>query len=195
MERSEVQVEQLVRENEKLVQFQVNRYLKRHPVRGMEREDLVSWGLMGLVQAARVWDPARGAFSTVACQAIEWMLMRGASREWQPQKTAATVSLDELLSPQSEDGQQERFVDRLMADEHVERDHLAGETRATVRAAVAALPPLERRLIERHFFEDVPIARLAAELGVSRQSLGERQRRVLRQLRMTLHPSTVASRG
>lgn len=195
MQRSEAQVEQLVHENEKLVQLQVNRYLKRHSVRGMEREDLVAWGLMGLVQAARVWDPARGAFSTVACQAIDWMLMRGARREWQPQKAGVTVSLDELLSPEDADGQQERFVERLAAGEDVERDHLASEAQAAVRSAVAALPPIERRLIERHFFEDVPIARVADELGVSRQSVGERQRRALRQLRMTLHPSRAALAG
>src|SRR5947209_9818179 len=98
MPRSEAQIERLVRENQKLVQYQVNRYLKRYAVRGMEREDLVSWGLMGLVQAARAWDPGRGAFSTVACTAIEWMLHRGVRREWKVEATAVTVSLDELIS-------------------------------------------------------------------------------------------------
>lgn len=183
---SEAQIDRLVRENEKLVQYQVNRYLKRYAVRGMEREDLVSWGLLGLVQAARVWDPARGAFSTVACRAIDWMLLRGAGREWKPEQAAATVSLDELLSAQEPAGQRDRLVDRLAADEHVERDHMARETRAAVRAAVEKLPPFERHVIERHFYEDVPITRVADELGVSRQRASERQRKALRQLRATL---------
>src|SRR5689334_15726322 len=130
VQRSEAQVAQLVRENEKLVQHLVNRYLQRHAVRGMDREDLVSWGLMGLVQAARIWDPARGSFSAVACQAVDWMLGRGAAREWKPEKAAVTVSLDALLSPEDADGPRERFVERLTADQHVERDHLAGETEA-----------------------------------------------------------------
>src|SRR3954470_9076424 len=111
MLRSEDQVERLVRNNEKLVQYQVNRYLQRYAVRGMEREDLVSWGLMGLVQAARAWDPARGAFSTIACQAIDWMLQRGTRREWSIR--AVTVSLDELVSPEDAGGQSERFVEQL----------------------------------------------------------------------------------
>src|SRR5438876_3741508 len=46
-------------------------------------EDLVSWGLIGPVQAAQAWDPARsGCFSTLACRAIERMIIRGVRREW-----------------------------------------------------------------------------------------------------------------
>src|SRR5687767_9769852 len=95
MVRSEADVARLVRENEKLVQLVVNRYLKRYFVGGMEREDLVSWGLIGLVQAARVWDPQRGAFSTLACKAIEWRIVRGVRREWKPEQSAVTLSLDD----------------------------------------------------------------------------------------------------
>jgi RNA polymerase sigma factor FliA len=193
MQRTEVEIERLVRENRRLVQYQVNRYLKRHAVRGMERDDLVSWGLLGLVQAARMWDPERGAFSTVACRAIEWMLQRGAGRECRAARAVALISLDELLSGEEPVGQHERFLDRLAADQHVERDHLEGATRAAVRAAVAALPLCERRLIERHFFEGVPITQVAAELGVSRQCLAERQRKALRHLRAILDASIVAA--
>jgi RNA polymerase sigma factor (sigma-70 family) len=189
--RSEEQVERLVRENEKLVQYQVNRYLQRYSVRGMEREDLISWGLMGLVQAARAWDPGRGAFSTVACTAIEWMLHRGVRREWNVEAAAVTVSLDELISAEETGDSSERFMDQLADEPHVENDLLADQTRAALRSAVDRLPPLERRLIERHFYEDVPIARVAAEMGVSRQRIGERQRRALRQLRQALAASAV----
>jgi DNA-directed RNA polymerase specialized sigma subunit len=58
---------------------------------------------------------------------------------------------------------------------------------------MAALAPFERRLIERHFFDDVPIARVAAELGVSRQRLGQRHRKALRQLRVILDGSIAAA--
>lgn len=193
MQRTEAEIEHLVRENGKLVQFEVNRYLKRNTIRGMERDDLVSWGMMGLVQAARMWDPGRGAFSTVACRAIEWMLRRGVGRECRLERAVALLSLDEIMSGEDPDSRHGRFVDRLEADEQVERDHLQGATQAAVRSAVAELPPVERRLIERHFFEDVPIARVAAELGVSRQNLSQRQRKALRRLRTLLDPSIAAS--
>src|SRR5713101_5441534 len=96
MVRSEADVERLVSENQKLVHYLVNRYLKKYFVGTMEREDLVSWGLIGLVQAARFWDPQRGAaFSTLAYTAIERMIIRGVRREWKPDQAAATVSLDD----------------------------------------------------------------------------------------------------
>ena len=187
MVRSEAEVERLVSENQKLVHFQMNRYLQRYFVGDMEREDLVSWGLIGLVQAARAWDPERsGCFSTLACRAIERMIIRGVRREWKPERAASTVSLDDLLVGDEQAGSHERFVDRLTAEQDVEGELLDGEARAAVRSAVAELPAPYRRLIERHYYEDVPVTMLAEELGVSRQGIYMRQRQALRRLRAAL---------
>jgi RNA polymerase sigma factor (sigma-70 family) len=184
MGQSERDVEQLVHKHQNLVYFQVNRYLQRYFVGDMEREDLVSWGMIGLVHAAWAWDPERAAcFSTLACRAIERMIIRGARREWKPERAAATVSLDALMSG---DEPQDRFVERLAGAENVEGDYLDQETRAAVRSAVAGLAPSQRRLIERHYFEEVLVATLAEELGVSRQWVYLRQRRALRELRAAL---------
>lgn len=191
--RSEADVERLVRENQKLVHLVVNRFVKRYPVGAMEPEDLVSWGLIGLMQAARIWDAERGAFATVAYKAIEWMILRGIRREWKPDQAAVTVSLDDLLSDAAGgDGAGERFGERIAADHDVEGELLTGETRAVVRSAVARLPAPERRLIERHFFEEVPVSRLAQEWGVSAQGLYARQRQALRRLRATLATTVTA---
>jgi len=51
---------------------------------------------------------------------------------------------------------------------------------------VAALPGPQRRLIELHFYEEVPVAQAAAALGVSRHRAFERQRMALRMLRSAL---------
>jgi RNA polymerase sigma factor (sigma-70 family) len=192
MVRSEREVERLVRENEKLVQFQVNRYLKRYFVGAMEREDLVSWGLIGLVQAARVWDPQRGSFTTLACKAIEQMIVRGVRREWKPEQAAATLSLDELMARPEGKGQEGRIVDRIADDQDVERELLEGESRAAVRGAVGKLRRAERWVIERLFYEEAPVEKVAEELGVSRQTVYSRQRIALRQLRGNLSPGVTA---
>jgi RNA polymerase sigma factor (sigma-70 family) len=192
MVRSEAEVERLVRENEKLVQFQVNRYLKRYFVGAMEREDLVSWGLIGLVQAARVWDPQRGSFVTLACKAIEHMIVRGVRREWKPEQAGATLSLDELMAGPEGESQERRIVARIADEQDVEREVLHGAGRAAVRVAVGGLRPAERRLIERLFYEDVPVEKVAEELGVSRQTVYQRQRIALRQLRGALSPAVTA---
>ena len=71
----------------------------------------------------------------------------------------------------------------------MESEILDDATRSAVRRAVAALPELQRRLIELHFYEDVPVAEAAVALGVSRQSAFERQRTALRKLRSALAPA------
>jgi RNA polymerase sigma factor for flagellar operon FliA len=193
MVRSEQEVERLVSENQKLVHLVVNRFLKKYSVNTMEREDLVSWGLIGLVQAARLWDPQRGAsFSTLACRTIERMIIRGVRREWKPDEAAATLSLDDLMAGDKTADTQERFIERMTAEQNVEGELLNSETCAAVRAAVADLAPTARLLIERHYYEAVPVARLAEELGVSRQGIYARQRLALRQLRAALSPAVTA---
>jgi RNA polymerase sigma factor (sigma-70 family) len=190
MVQSEREVERLVRENEKLVHLVVNRYLQRYSVSGMEREDLVSWGMLGLMHAARAWDPARsGSFSTLGCKAIERMIARGVMREWKPAEAAVTVSLDALVSEEESGGREDSFGELLAGEQDVEGEILTDASRAAVRAAVAELPEPQRRLIEMHFYEEVPVAEAAVALGLSRQGAYERQRMALRKLRSTLFPA------
>jgi RNA polymerase sigma factor (sigma-70 family) len=185
--RSEQDVEKLVHENQKLVHHVVNRYLKRYFVGVMEREDLVSWGMIGLVRAARAWDPARaGSFTTLAYTVIERMIARGVRREWKPEREAVTVPLEVLLTGEEAGARDARFIDQLTSDQNVEQEILDRETRAAIRAAVAALPAPERRLIERRFFEGVSLTQIAEELGLTRQGVYLRQQHILNDLRAGL---------
>src|SRR4051794_21062828 len=193
MIRSEAEVERLVRENQKLVDYMVNRYLKRYFVGDMERDDLVSWGMIGLLQAARAWDPERSrSFSTLACKAIERMIIRGVSREWKPEQAAATLSLDGLVFGDDAEGREARFIDQVQSEEDVEQELLDSETGIAVRSALEQLQPEQRRLIERHYYEGIPVRELAQELGLTRQGVYVRQRHILRQLRDSLSPAFAA---
>jgi RNA polymerase sigma factor for flagellar operon FliA len=182
--RSEAEVEVLVQRHSKLVDYMVNRYLKRYFVGTMEREDLISWGMIGLVQAARAWDPSRSrSFSTMACLAIERAIIRGVNREWRPDEARATVSLD--AGPFEEEGS-ERFVDFLQGDENVEAQILASDTGMAVRQALAELPEDQRELIERHYLHDEAVRDIAREMGVTRQAIYLREKLALRHLREKL---------
>jgi RNA polymerase sigma factor for flagellar operon FliA len=188
--RSEAEVERLVNANRKLVEYMVNRYLKRYYVGNMEREDLVSWGMIGLVNAARAYDPARAAsFSTLACRAIERMIIRGVNREWRPEREQATVSLDGLISGGRSEGSEDRFVDHLPADENVERVLLQTEHQVAVRSALESLEPEQKRLIQRHYFENETVEDIAKDLGLSRQGVYSREKGIFRQLREQLGDS------
>ena len=187
--RSDAEVDRLVNDNRKLVEYMVNRYLKRYHVGTMERDDLVSWGMIGLVNAARAWDPTRSAFSTLACRAIERMIIRGVNREWHPEREQATVSLDALISGDPGGGSDDRFVDQLPADENVERKLLDVERRDSLRSALETLPAEQRRLIQRHYFENESVEQIAKDLGVSRQGVYSREKGIFRQLRERLGDS------
>jgi len=183
--RNDQEVARLVEENSRLVEYMVNRYLKRFYVGTMERDDLVSWGMMGLVNAARAWDPARSAsFSTLACRAIERMIIRGVNREWRPEREQVTLSLDELISGQK-DGD-ERFVDRLPADEDVERSFLDTERAVALESALAELDNDQRRLLMRHYIEDDSVQDIARDLGISRQGVYTREKGIFKELRKKL---------
>jgi len=108
-----------------------------------------------------------------------------------PEQSAATVSLDALLCGEETGEGDERFVDGLAGDQDVEQEMLDSEARAVIRSAVGALPAPQRRLIERRFFEEISLAKIAEELGLSRQSAYVRQRIILRKLRAAL--STAAA--
>jgi RNA polymerase sigma factor FliA len=188
--RSETEVARLVEDNRKLVDYMVNRYLKRYYVGNMERDDLVSWGMMGLVNAARAFDPKRSrSFSTLACRAIERMIIRGVNREWRPDRESANVSLDTLISGNAGESGDDRFVDQLPADENVEADMLSTERSDAVRNALKTLPDDQRRLIERHYFDEESVENIARDLGISRQGVYSREKAIFKQLRERLGDS------
>jgi RNA polymerase sigma factor for flagellar operon FliA len=185
--RSEAEVDRLVRDNRKLVDYMVNRYLKRYYVGSMERDDLVSWGMIGLVNAARAWDPARSkSFSTLACRAIERMIIRGVNREWRPEKEQATVSLDQIITGGRGEGGEDRFIEQLPADENVEQTLLHTESQVAVRSALESLPAEQRRLIQRHYFEGESVEEIAKDLGLSRQGVYSREKVIFKHLRERL---------
>jgi RNA polymerase sigma factor for flagellar operon FliA len=188
--RSETEVNRLVNDNRKLVDYMVNRYLKRYYVGTMERDDLVSWGMIGLVNAARAWDPARKtSFSTLACRAIERMIIRGVNREWKPDREQVTVSLDQLISGGQGEGGEDRFIDQLPADEDVERTMMNAEQKVAVKSALDSLSPEQKRLIQRHYFENESVEDIARDLGLSRQGVYSREKVIFKHLRERLGDS------
>jgi RNA polymerase sigma factor (sigma-70 family) len=185
--RPENEVHRLVNENRTLVEWSVNRYLDRHSVSGADREDLVSWGLLGLLSAARAFDPGRGLrFSTLAALAIERSIMRGAMQAGN--QKGSTLSLDEALSEGGAGEGETRWVE-LIPDEIAERQITRTEEMALLRKAVARLRPEQQRLVQAHFFQGHSLADLARQWGTTRQAVAGQLRRALKSLRRTLEPA------
>jgi RNA polymerase sporulation-specific sigma factor len=185
--RPEHEVHRLVNENRTLVEWSVNRYLDRHAVSGADREDLVSWGLLGLLSAARAFDPGRGLrFSTLAALAIERSIMRGAMQA--SNQKGATLSLDEALSEGGAGEGETRWVE-LIPDHVAERQISRTEEMALLRKAVSRLRPEQQRLVQAHFFQGHSLADLARQWGTTRQAVAGQLRRALKSMRRSLEPA------
>lgn len=185
----EAEVNRRVQENRRLVDFAVNRYMKRHHVDGIERDDLISLGLVGLFHAARAWDARRGlAFSTLAVTAIERMIRRGVRSEWRAAEPHVTLSLDALLCEEGEEGaSRDRHLDQIEDDaSNVEEQIVRIETHLMLRQAVAELTPEQQWVVHQRFYQHRTLQELAAEAGTSRQAIHLREQTILRALRRKL---------
>lgn len=190
-QREEARIEELVRQHRGLADCIVDRYTRRYHVGSMEREDLVSWGLLGLYQAARVWDASRNfRFSTLAWKVIERTISRGVQREWHPEEAQATVSLDEMIAPYSAEGD-ETSLGQMLADPSAEATSRALDTMVLIRSALDRLPAQERDLIRQRFYEGRSCAEIGARTGRSRQTVHLREKSILRRLRQDLRPAFV----
>jgi RNA polymerase sigma factor (sigma-70 family) len=184
--RSENEVHRLVDENRSLVEWSVNRFMDRHAVSGAERDDLVSWGLLGLLSAARAFDPERGLrFSTLAALAIERSITRGAMQA--DNQKPRTLSLDECLTEGTQSDGEIRWVETIR-DEGAEREIMRTEELALVRRAMSRLRPEQQGLIHAHFFQGYSLADLARQWGTTRQAVAGQLRRALRSLRRAMEP-------
>lgn len=184
--RSDAQVEQLVQEHRRLVEHIVDRYTRRYQVGSMEREDLVSWGLIGLYHAARAWDESRSLqFSTLAWMAIERSIFRGVRREWHPDEARVTVSLDEMLTPAAMEGD-ETSLSQMLPDPRAEETTRTLDVAVAIRDALNRLPAGERDLILERYYEGRSCAEIGTRTGRSRQTIHLREKATLRRLRQVL---------
>lgn len=182
--RPDHEVCRLVNENRTLVEWSVNRYLDRHRVQGAERDDLVSWGLLGLLSAARAFDPARGLrFSTLAAVAIERSIIRGAMQA--DHHRNRTLSMDEVLYDTAAGEGETRWAE-MIPDDGARRALGRAEDLAVLGGALQRLRPDQRRLIQAHFFQGHSLAELARQTGATRQAVAGQMRRALRALRRGL---------
>lgn len=184
--RSDQDVAMLVVEHEKLIEAMVNQYLvNRYTLPGMERNDLVSWGRIGLLNAARTWDPDRGAFSTHACTCIRRSVTLGASREGRHDLRLSTVSLDQLQAMEVDGAGllTDALIDRNTHYAKVE----AQSIRRIVREALRSLKPDELHCIVAIYFDGCTAAEYGRNvLGLDRHKVTTRLNTIRRKLRKYL---------
>src|SRR5262249_36173132 len=163
----------------------IARRVRRALARRVELEDLEAHETEGLLQAARRYDPRRGAsFATFAGHRIRGAMYdavraqgRYTRREVAEHRTRVHVP---AATPAPE-------PDALPSDEaRPDEIALARERRRRLAEAVGALAGSERHFIQRLYFDGAMLTAAGGELGLSKSWASRVHARALRRLREAL---------
>jgi RNA polymerase sigma factor for flagellar operon FliA len=141
-------VEELVRRNIPLVEHIVSRVAGRFP-RGVDRDELVQVAMVGLVEAARRYDPARGAaFSTYAGRRVEGAILDALRAAcWAPRSVRSNQRQIDAAEARLHSRLQRQATEEELASELGVRVELLAAWRAS--AAKSALVSLDAERPDR----------------------------------------------
>jgi RNA polymerase sigma factor for flagellar operon FliA len=154
--------------------------------RGADREDLIAWGLVGLVQAARRYRGDRGAsFGAYAARRVRGQVL-DALRERDPLTRAARRAFRSAQRA-SEDVPPpylEVSLDRIgdVAEERRAKSR-ADPRWASVARALHDLPPLERRVLVLSYGRGLTLREIGREIGLSESGVCRLRARALTRVR------------
>jgi RNA polymerase primary sigma factor len=174
--------DRLVESNLRFVAKKVNDWWRP----GLPRMDMVSEACMGLVHAARLYDPAEGVrFLSYAGTAVE----RGIIKAIAGHRRLCTIPLDEMVFP---DDRSEAFVDRLPAAEPYADDVcFQGE----IRELLAHLNAREREVIELRFWRGMTLEETGEAMGVQKKRARQIEMRALQNMRWSLYEDIGSPEG
>ena len=185
-EGSEAARQTLIERNLRLVAFIARRY-ESPPTAGVNIEDLISIGTLGLIKAVNTFRSDKNIkLATYASRCIEneiLMYFRKISGKQE-------VSLDEPLNTDW-DGNELLLSDVLGSDEQPVGQELEdAEERLALRRAVARLESRERLIIELRFGlngrREMTQTEVAELLGISQSYISRLEKKILRKLRREL---------
>ena len=170
----------LVERNLRLVVY----IAKKFENTGIELEDLISIGTIGLIKAANTFDPNKNIkLATYASRCIEneiLMYIRKISN------AKTELSFDEPLSTDW-DGNELLLSDVLGDEESVGKNLEEDEDKKTIARAVASLSDRERQIVELRFglygHEERTQKEVADMLGISQSYISRLEKKIIERLR------------
>jgi len=145
----------------------------------IDHEELVSYGLLGLVEAADRFDASKGyRFITFAYPRITGAIIDGLG------------ALGPLPRPRRRAHEPVRGSDREASvpcrEPRCDERLIEWESIASLRAALTTLPPRSRYLVEQRYWDARPLSDIGRDLGVSKSRASRLHSQALRLLRTSL---------
>lgn len=169
----------LVTQNLRLVRYVLHRLVGHLPA-SVDREDLVEAGFIGLIDAARRFDPERGVkFDTYAVPRV-----RGAMLDELRAHNRIQVSLqgEPAGAGGDERGGRESASYEPDPRERVEFE----EQKHLLAAAIGNLPAHEQAVIRLYYFERRLLREIGAKLGLCNSRVWQLHRSALKRLRFAM---------
>ena len=165
--------------------------------RGADREDLIAWGVFGLVQAARRYRGDLGApFGAYAARRVRGQVL-DALRERDPLTRAerrafrAAQKVTEDLPPPYVEISLDRLAE--LGDEEIARGarpRVRADPRwPRVAAQLQELSPLERRVVVLAYAREMTLREIGARVGLSESGVCRVRARALKKLRAACAPA------
>ncbi len=171
----------LVERNLRLVVY----IAKKFENTGINIEDLISIGTIGLIKASNTFDPDKNIkLATYASRCIENEILMYIRKNSQ---NRYEISLDEPLHV-DRDGNELLVADIVTVDgESVSENIEAKEEKELVRRLVATLPPREREIIELRFGlrggRELTQKQAAKKLGISQSYISRLEKKIIQNLK------------
>ncbi|MCI8387112.1 MAG: sigma-70 family RNA polymerase sigma factor [Clostridiales bacterium] len=165
-------------------------FKSKYSVANIDIEDLCSMAVVGLCNAARLYDPENGAkFATYAGRAIWNEMIREITHSGEPTCPQPVLSLEGYIYSASNND-----VDLDIKLEDVLSDNVDIANDVTLHISLhtliaSKLTDTEKRIIQlRYFTNDKPMPhwKVGKVIGLSKQRVSELERRALQKLRLEL---------
>jgi RNA polymerase sigma factor for flagellar operon FliA len=162
--------------------------------RGADREDLIAWGMVGLVQAARRYRGDRGAsFGAYAARRVRGQIL-DALRERDPLTRSARRAFRAAQRASEDSGAAVAPANPPYVEVSLDRIGDVPESRRSpahlderwpqVASALRDLPPLERRVLVLSYGRGLTLREIGGEVGLSESGVCRLRARALARVRL-----------
>ncbi|SFU70524.1 sigma-70 family RNA polymerase sigma factor [Alicyclobacillus macrosporangiidus] len=163
------EVDQMVRDNMRLVHYVALQYQHKAAALGIDYDELVSAGMIGLWEGLMRYDPTRAKWTTCAVIHIKGRIRR-LIRTTKRQNRIATVPLEHQVAADEDSGNALKVYDILPSRDDV--------TTVEIRDWMDKLPARERHVVSR-YMDGYKQHEIGDEMGVSQAHVSRILRRTV----------------
>src|SRR3954452_148799 len=180
--------EQLVVAYSPLVKYVAGRMSSGLPAH-VEEADLISYGLLGLINAIERFDPGREIkFETYAITRIKGAIIDEFQEALVKISTSTVVALDELWSVSDSSGDAVSLLDTLHDENAPDPEAMLAQSELKDRLAdaIAALPEREKLVIALYYYENLTLREIGEVLGVTESRISQLHTKAVLRLKSRL---------